>query len=197
MAAKVPTPSLGMVPQEVLEHIAFFAATDGSLGPPAGIVPLLSLNRTTHNALSFQNNPHLYARVFSEKFDDEAAMRRLGVQPLHATALAEELRRRSLVLKRIRARLDSKATFNNAQINQILWMAYLMVLESDDKNERQLLEFAHMNEWLQEYLFDSEGASNIISTINNSNQWVENSEQLSLALWLFWYLLRPGQSQTT
>ena len=192
MPAKTPPPSLGMVPQEVLEHIAFFAATDGLVGPPAGIVPLLSLNRAMHDALSFKSNPHLYARIFAEKFDDGAPLRRLGVGHLHATALAEELQRRSLVLKRIRARLDSKASCSDKQIARILWTAYLMVLENDGKNERQLLEYAHVNEWLKEYLFDIAGASNILKTINEADKWALNSEQLSLALWIFWYLLRPG-----
>ena len=108
MASSTTALSLGMVPQEVLEHIALFAATDGILGPPAGIVPLLALNRATHDALSFTNNPHLYARIFAEKYDTDAAARRLGLAALPATALAEELQRRSLVLKRIRKRIDDK-----------------------------------------------------------------------------------------
>ena len=193
MASSTTTPSLGMVPQEVLEHIAFFAATDGFLGPPAGIVPLVTLNRAMHDALSCKNNPHLYARIFSEKFDEEAAVRRLGVERLPATALAEELQRRSNALKRIRARLDSKAPASDKQLSRVLWTAYLMALESDGKNERQLLEYARINDWLKEYLFDPRGASNIMNTINVSNKWADNSEHFSLALWLFWYMLQPGE----
>lgn len=191
MPAEAPPPSLGAVPQEVLEHIAFFAATQGTLGPPAGIVPLLALNRATHDALAFQNNPHLYARIFAEKYDTAAACRRLGAAQLPATALAEELQRRSLVLKRIRARTDTIAPAADKHLGRILWTAYLMVLENDGKNERQLLEYAHMNEWLKEYLFDPHGASNFFETIRVADKWIDNSEQMSLALWLFWYLLQP------
>lgn len=193
MDAKPPTLSLGMVPQEVLEHIAFFAATDGFLGPPAGIVPLLTLNRSMHDALSFQNNPHLYARIFSEKFDDEAPLRRLGVAKLPPTALAEELRRRSVILKRIRAQTDTKSPPDEKHIRQVLWTAYLMVLENDGRNERQLLEFAHMNDWLKEYLFELTGASDVLKAFNGADTWARNSERMSLALWLFWYLLEPGK----
>lgn len=193
MAPEATPPSLGMVPQEVLEHIAFFAATDGVLGPPAGIIPLLALNRATNDALSFKNNPTLYARIFSEKYDDGAPLRRLGVAQLPATALAEELQRRSVVLKRIRARLDSRASSTDRHLGRVLWTAYLMVLENDGKNERQLLEYAQIREWLKEYLFDPAGASNIVKTIDVADKWITNSEQLSLALWLFWYLLNPGK----
>lgn len=193
MPAETIAPSLVLVPQEVLEHIAFFAATDGFLGPPAGIVPLVALNRTMHDALSFKSNPHLYARIFSEKYDEDAALRRLGVAQLPATALAEELQRRSLVLKRIRACYDSKEPSSDKHLGRVLWTAYLMVLENDGKNERQLLEYAHMNEWLKEYLFDPRGASKFFETITVSDKWVTSSEQMSLALWLFWYLLQPGE----
>lgn len=193
MASSTAALSLGMVPQEVLEHIAFFAATDGFLGPPAGIVPLLTLNRAMHDALSCKTNPHLYARIFSEKYDEQAAVRRLGVERLPATALAEELRTRSSVLSRIRARLDSRAPACDKQLGSVLWTAYLMALESDGKNERQLLEYAHINDWLKEYLFDPDGASDIMNTINVCNKWAANSEHLSLSLWLFWYMLQPGE----
>ncbi|EKM52375.1 uncharacterized protein PHACADRAFT_260696 [Phanerochaete carnosa HHB-10118-sp] len=191
MPAETTASPLGRVPQEVLEHIAFFAATDGFLGPPAGLVPLLSLNRAMHDALSFQNNPHLYARVFAGKYDEDAAVRRLGAAQLPATALAEELQRRSLVLKRIRARYDSKVPSSDKHLGRVMWTAYLMVLENDGKNERQLLEYARANEWLKEYLFDARGASQFFETITASDKWIANSELMSLALWLFWYLLQP------
>lgn len=192
-ASSKPTTSLAMVPQEVLEHIAFFAATDGFLGPPSGLVPLLSLNRAMHAALSCRHNPHLYAQIFASKFDVDAAVRRLGIAKLPATALTEELQRRSNVLKRIRARQDAKAPASDKHLRWILWTAYLMALESDGKNERQLLEYAQINEWLKEYLFDPQGASNVVSSIVTSDAWPRNSDELSLALWLFWYMLHPGR----
>lgn len=180
-----------MVPQEVLEHIAFFAATEGFLGPPSGLVPLLSLNRATHAALSCRHNPHLYAQIFAAKFDVDAAARRLGSGKLSAAALTEELQRRSNVLKRIRGRQDAKAPASDKHLRWILWTAFLMALESDGKNERQLLEYAQVNEWLKEYLFDPKGASTVVSSIGVSDVWPRNSDELSLALWLFWYMLQP------
>lgn len=187
-------PSLANVPQEVLEHIAFFSATNDFLGPPRGILPLLVLNRTMYNALSVATNPHLYARIFTHKFDVSSAFRRMGKDALPATALAEELRKRSIALKRIRYRLDSKGAACQNTLTELLWTSYLMVLESDSKNERQLREYAQMNGWLKEYWFDPAGASGAVHTVKNIDRWPENTERICLALWLFWFLLKPRES---
>lgn len=186
------SPSFSKVPQEVLEHIAFFAATDKFLGPPSGIFPLLLLNRTFHHALSVSTNPHLYAQIFADKYDVASAVRRMGVDAISALAMAEELRRRSIALKRFRYRLDSKATTSPSKLNEMLWLAYLMVLESDGKNEQQLRQYAQIGRWLKEYWFDPLGASGAMHTIKVVDSWPENSERMSLALWLFWLLLKPG-----
>lgn len=193
MLSDIPSLSLGSVPQEVLEHIAFFAATDGFLGPPSGILPFLTLNRSMHSALSFETNPHLYGRIFIDKFDHGSALRRLGVEHLPATALASELRRRSLVLKRIRRRLDCKAPPDDKQLLHVLWSAFLMVLESDGKNERQLREYAKVNDWLKDFWFAPDGASGAMYAVCTTNKWPRITEVVSLALWLFWFLLKPGE----
>lgn len=185
--------SLDRFPQEVLEHIVFFAATDSFLGPPSGVLPFLTLNRAMHDALSFSNNPHLYARIFTAKFDIAAAVRRMGTALLPATALAEELRRRSIVLRQFRDIRGSR-TARSETIDRMLWTAYLMVLESDGKNERQLREYGRINEWFKDYWFHPLGASGALRTVNISDHWPDNTEQMSLALWLFWYVLRPGES---
>ena len=99
--------SLNTVPQEVLEHIAYFAGTDTFLGPPSSIVPLLLTNRQIHASLSIATNHHLYARIFAHKFDTAAPRARFGTFHLTAYALADELRRRCSVLKRLRERRDS------------------------------------------------------------------------------------------
>lgn len=183
-----------MFPQEVLEHIVFFAATDCFLGPPAGILPFLLLNRDMHEALSFDNNPHLYARIFTAKYDLAAAIRRMGSALLPATALAEELRRRSVLLRRFR-NLKGCRVDETDMVDEMLWTAYLMVLESDGRNERQLREYARLNEWLKEYWFRPTGGSAALRIVTTTDHWPDNTERMSLALWLFWYLLRPGEYQ--
>ncbi|CCM00712.1 uncharacterized protein FIBRA_02752 [Fibroporia radiculosa] len=191
--------SLASVPQEVLEHIAFFTATDSFLGPPSGLAPLLATASRLHAALSFDSNPHLWARIFAAKFDLDSAIRRLGYHNTTPVALAHELRKRCQVLKRIRARTDARApaadlSFGHRRIlSEILWTAYLMMLEDDGKNERQLREYAHIDDWLKEYLLHPTGASLIRSSASAEKWPAPWDERTSLALWLFWFLLRPEE----
>ncbi|KAI0691800.1 hypothetical protein BC835DRAFT_1407197 [Cytidiella melzeri] len=187
------TPSLFRVPQEALEHIAFFAATDCFLGPPSGILPLIGLSRSIYTALSVSTNPFLYARIFAHKFDTASAIRRLGPDAVTAAAMAEELQRRSVALKRFRHRLDSKGDAPTQIVADLLWVAYLMIIESDGKNERQLREYANINHWLKEYWFDGAGASRALDVIHRTNAWPEKSDCMAIALWLFWLLLRPDE----
>lgn len=68
-----------------------------------------------------------------------------------------------------------------------------MMLENDGKNERQLLDYAEMDAWLLEYLFDDEGASSAAHMVIQQ-AWPIEDENNSIAMWLFWLLLRPGTS---
>ncbi|OBZ74298.1 hypothetical protein A0H81_05539 [Grifola frondosa] len=116
------TMCIAIIPQEVLEQIAFFAATDGFLGPPAGITALL--------------------------------------KPRYRRSLSDDA-----FLKRVRARMDSLATSytlspaHEEWLTSILWTAYLMMLENNGKNWRQLKEYAGFDLWLREFLFHPSGAS--------------------------------------
>ncbi|KAI0076883.1 hypothetical protein K474DRAFT_1597216 [Panus rudis PR-1116 ss-1] len=191
-----PSSPFASIPQEVLEHIAYFAAADSTLGPPGGIVPLLLLNRSTYNALTFHSNSVLYARIFAHKFDVGAAVRRLGAERIHTGALAEELKRRCIHLKRIRRRLDCKLPEtisrheHEEQLSAVLWTSYFMMLENEGKNEAQLREYGMIDVWLKEFWFHPSGASQAIWSVNGE-EWPVNNERMSLAMWLFWLLLRP------
>lgn len=194
-------PTLAAIPHEVLEHVAFFAATDNLLGPPDGLLPLLVLNRNIHSALSFDSNPHLYARIYAYKFDLAPAVRRLGADTIPASALGEELQRKCVLLKRVRKKMDSKVDLSMGRhemkaregyLTRILWMAYLMMLENDGRNERQLREYAKIDEWLKEFWFDPLGSSLAMGNVK-ADHWPDNHERISLAMWLFWLLLRPGE----
>lgn len=68
-----------------------------------------------------------------------------------------------------------------------------MMLENDGKNEQQLLDYAEIDVWLMEYWFDEQGASSAVSMIYQP-VWPVEDEKNSLAMWLFWFLLRPGTS---
>ena len=194
--------NLNNIPQEILEHIALCTVTTKFLGPPAAIIPLLLINRRLHSCLSASSSPHLYARIFAFKYDVATVIRRLGPERTSTTVLSAELQRRCSHLTRIRCRTDTKiiqspfVQYDNKMVHAILWMGYLMMLENNGKNEQQLRDYAEMDVWLKEYWFDPQGASSATLSIR-MNKWPPNSAQNSLAMWLFWFLLDPGQSLCT
>ncbi|KAH0834087.1 hypothetical protein J3R83DRAFT_11372 [Lanmaoa asiatica] len=193
----MPTSTLPRsVPQEVLEHIAFLAGTQSLVGPPSDLPSLLLTCRDIYQALSLEANPYLYARIFCSKFDTSSVFRRLGSHVNAPRVLANELKKRWLHLRLIRARTNSR--IGHAEPHQpspalidLLWLAYLMMLENDGKNERQLVDYAEMDVWLMEYWFDDEGASSAAHMILR-NAWPIEDEKNSIAMWLFWFLLRPS-----
>lgn len=178
---------------------------------------MLLTNRTIHSHLAPSSNPHLYARIFVAKFDLAHATRRLGPDRTSAAALSDELQRRFTWLTRVRGRSDTKVvqdpvvSYDEAPIQTILWTGYLMMLENDGKNAEQLRSYAGMEEWLKEYWFDPQGAyiwcslfsrhlltpayilGASLATLSIRNDgWPPSNEQNALAMWLFWFLLRPG-----
>ncbi|KAH9920832.1 uncharacterized protein BXZ73DRAFT_52052 [Epithele typhae] len=192
--------ALANVPQEVLEHIAYFAATDTFLGPPDGLIPLLSVDRRTHGALSISSNPYLWSRIFASKFDLTPPTRRLRSlgRTLSTLDICEELKLRCSLLKVIRRRTDARATSyalsptHRDGLRSVLWTAYLMMLENEGRNERQLREYAGFDVWLKEFLFHASGASLAVWSVK-ADLWPPNNERAALALWLFWYMLKPEE----
>ncbi|KAA1474136.1 hypothetical protein DENSPDRAFT_840689 [Dentipellis sp. KUC8613] len=184
------------VPHEVLEHIAFYAATTTVPGPPADLIPLLLVSRKFAAGLSQSANPHLYARIFAAKFDIGALVRRLGPSGTTAPKLAVSLRRRFAVLRRLRARMDCflrdrhPTEEDGRLLHEMLWTAYVMMLENDGLNERQLREYAQMDIWLRDFWFDPNGASCATVALRD-NMWPPNTDVAALTMWLFWFLLRP------
>lgn len=188
---------LSILPPEILEHIAYFVATQSQVGPPSELLPLLTTCRRIYHHLSFANNPVLYARTFNYKFDSKAAIQRLGSHIAIPRTLAIELRKRCVCLRLIRTRSGTRRehVVENAQsvhhLHDLLWLAYLMMLENDGKNEQQLTDYAHMGAWLTEYWFDDDGNSLAPHRISQE-QWPLDDENNSIAMWLFWFFLRPG-----
>lgn len=210
---------LDTLPEDVLDHIGFYAATHSVLGPPSGILPLLSVSRSTYSALSLKKNPYLYARIFKYKFDCSAPHRRLA--KLHQRnsgtphnfhefthqIYADELVKRCLVLQRLRldeyARVQ-KTVKGGEIIDELLWMAYLMVLENEGKNVVQLKYYARIGDWLSAFWFDPAGASEAQQYLSRDT-WPLSSPAMycsedrtkmraSLAMWLFWFFLEPGNN---
>ncbi|KAJ3882267.1 hypothetical protein F5051DRAFT_449338 [Lentinula edodes] len=184
--------SLNSIPQEILSEIALFASTETFLGPPAGLVSLIKTNRWTHSCLSFFSNPYVYAKIYESKFDVSPVSRRLGVNSFSTSALALELKRKCILLNRIRDRQGSRVNTSTQDENlqEFLVQIYLMVVENEGYNERQLREYAHIDEWLKEFWLDEHGASGSWQAIQRG-LWPDHSEITCLAMWLYWFLLKP------
>jgi hypothetical protein len=89
-------------PVELLERIAFFAATLERHATSPALVALLCTSKRIHSRINSSHNPYLYANIFREKFDIGAVERRLGPGWMTPTNLLAELRNRCTVLSRVR-----------------------------------------------------------------------------------------------
>jgi hypothetical protein len=78
-------------------------------------------------------------------------------------------------------------------LHEMLWTAYVMMLENDGKNERQLREYAHLDDWLRAFWFAEDGASFARLEIGD-NSWPPYNDLADVTMWLFWFLLKPGAS---
>jgi hypothetical protein len=186
--------TLDTVPQEVLEQVAYFAATHTQRGPPSGIVPLLLVNRRIYARLSTQASHHLYGRIFAFKFDIRAVSRRLNPQRTTPQILTSELIRRFTRLSRIRTRSDAFKPLDEDGSNsasELIQEAYLMMLENEGKNEQQLCKHARFDLWLNDYWFHENGASCAVAYLR-AEKWLPDTQERALAMWLFWFLLKPG-----
>ena len=183
--------ALDRIPQEIFEHIAFYVASSDFLGPPSGIVPLICLNRYIYTLLA--SNEHLYARIFSAKFDTAAAERRLGPKWIVPGVLALELQRRCFYLKRLRAQVDARINegSDDDTLEELLFHVYLMMLENDGKNALQLREYGRIESWLRIYWFDEAGSS--LASLNLlKHKWPTSNARLSVAMWLLWFFPKFG-----
>jgi hypothetical protein len=203
----MPTP-FDSIPQEVLESIAFFVVTSERIGPPRELSTLMLVNRRMHASLSSTTNPSFHSRIFATKFDTAALVRRLGQRATTAPKLAAELHRRFVQLGRLRARIGctvgalavgsvggggggGMTEEAMRALHEMLWTAYLMMLENDGLNERQLREYARLDGWLRAFWFGEDGASCAHLAIRD-NAWPPNNDISAVTMWLFWFLLRPG-----
>ena len=158
-------------PTNVLRTIAFFSFTASIFGPPQ-VLQLLLINHAFYNDLRLQACPELYAQVFLVYFDEAAAIRRLHASSLTKEGLSAELVRRFTVLRRIRL-----LQFSEHDLQTDLWTAYVMVLESDGRNET-MLSAAGVSRFIFELIrrrFREESVQHGRPLVNEVN---------SLALWL-------------
>jgi len=179
---------LETIPSETLADIAFSLVSLSFLGPPTDILTFLLLSKTIWKKLSSKNNSHLYARIFTFKFDVSAPVRRLGHVCSLSMNLAEELIRRYRGLRRIKGDLYSRSYENSGPGGNLLkadlWMAYLMFLENDGKNAIQLIQYARVDRFSLKFIIPGGMFHNCT---DGNGGWTVNNEVNALITWLFWF----------
>lgn len=61
------------------------------------------------------------------------------------------------------------------------------MLENDGRNERHLLDWAYLYQYLHKFTIARFGAGR-----NDSASWFKDSEATALTLWLWWMIFWPG-----
>jgi len=180
-------PSFDSLAPEVLGCIAFFAGTNSFHGPPTDLLALLSTSRKLYDVLSFTKNKQLWADIFKFKFDTDAVERRLSKRWSTAECLAEEGRKRFAAMKRIRH--EYNAVTEQHHLSD-LWTAYLMLLESDGRNESQLIEWSDIQRFLYHVIMYRARTPQ-----GSSSLWFVDTEGTALTVWLLWMTANAGEFQ--
>ncbi|KAI6037967.1 hypothetical protein EDC04DRAFT_2068919 [Pisolithus marmoratus] len=170
-------PSLLTTPSEILEYVVLLAVRDFPHGPPSVLRSLRLSCRTLNEALSMEQNPHLYLMLFLHSFDMSSPNRHLPSPRLSAPALEQELRTRHIALKCIRRR-----DFDHPDLAAILATVYIMFLEDDGRNYEQLVG-ADLLGFLQQFLHDR-----ILQDTMSKNAWPLENGVNTLAVGLFWFI---------
>ncbi len=116
------------------------------------------------------------------KFDIEAPLRRLGEEQLRSSVLADELRKRCEALKRIR-----QLEIAGPNTPSDLWLAYLMFLEHDDKNARQLIDWANIRSFVMHYV-----QARLYENSQENHGWPVENDSNALAVWILWHASDEG-----
>lgn len=170
------------LPLSILENICLEVAVINPLGPPVDLIPLLQTCKSIYRSLAWQFDRHLYARIFRAKFDTRAAIRRMGARAGYTSHLAKQLPIYSQCLKRIR-----KGDIHASTVHKDLWTCFLMMVESDGKNEAQLVEWAGLTTFIDRVVRERlwEGR-------DDHHGWPAESSFNALALWLMWFTTDDG-----
>ncbi|KAI0640141.1 hypothetical protein C8Q77DRAFT_1214451 [Trametes polyzona] len=170
------------LPHDVILAVALELATLDILGPPRHLPPLFLVCRFVRDVLH-HNRKSLFARIYRSKFDTHAAVRRLGPNAITNSALAFQLIKQTLALKRIRAGdLDSHS------LTPDLWTAYLMFLENDGRNYSHLMEYARIDLLIERFM-DSKLWAHRESNLG----WPIDSTPSSLVVWMLWFTMTPDR----
>ena len=168
-------------PDTILDIVFHLAATD-PLGPPRHLPPLFLLCKYVNHILTAHRKA-IFAHVFSLNFDTSAARRRFGSSALTTSALAFQLKKQTLALKRLR-----NPDFDSDYFLSDLWTAFIMFMENDDRNYRHLVEYARIPD-----LVDSFMSTRLWALRERlGSGWPLEFTPNALIVWLLWFTMTPG-----
>ncbi|KAJ7122444.1 hypothetical protein C8R44DRAFT_705323 [Mycena epipterygia] len=161
---------LSAIPPEILEHIAYELTCLTPLGPPSALVPLLLTSKTMNSQLSA--NTALSSRIFKFKFDSGAVKRRsFHPTPNH---YFDQLVLYCTQLQKIRELVRAD------DCDEVLFGAYLMMLENDGRNAAQL-EHAGLDYYLENFV-----RTRMWNSRQSAHGWPSDNVASACALWLMW-----------
>ncbi|KAF5345544.1 hypothetical protein D9758_012023 [Tetrapyrgos nigripes] len=170
------------LPQELLDHIAFYLACPVLHGLPESVTPLL----LTHSILKdkLANSHALFARIFSYKFSF-SAIRRRAYTP-KSSEIAFQLRRSCEALREVKHRLLSPHPFAEESdrgllpLDDIFLTLWLMCIDDDGCNRMQM-ECASVYQWVERYVRTQLYAE-------TEHGWPVDNPRNSCAMWIMWFL---------
>jgi len=197
--------NLASMPLEILQEITIQTTTD-SISPPSTVVSLLRLSKSFNNHLSFSSNPAVWGAIFENTFDTSALYRRFPAHRLTSSRRAEELKRRWISLKRIKANStglaqrqvliwgypDAAGQYHARHKVEDAWLAYMMFTESDGRNSQILLQWANIVGWIHSFVFYDLEYTAVHS--QRTLTMPAHSELRSLGLWLYWFIMQYSRS---
>lgn len=191
--AQLSRPALQTLPLEILNQIAFELVALQPLGPPCDILPLLCASSHFYQALSPDTNPVLFARIYRHKFDTSAVERR-AFTPSHTQCVDQLIHycRTMQVLRSgdiyVEPRPMSGGDDDERCATDALFTAFMMMLEDDGKNARQLQEWAGADVFAERFL-----RRRLYEGRESNDGWPVESAPNSCALWLMWMLTTEGK----
>jgi hypothetical protein len=171
-------PSLPFLQDAMEDCIIYILDVDPPSSPPRSLLPLMLTCRRFYNLLHPDHNPRLYRRIFIRKFDISAITRRFPSSSTIATVFFPELKRRFQALRCIK-----RGDIHHPSLQDALLVAYIMVLENDVLNYRQLLD-ACLPALLDKYIAER--------LHRGHNIWPVEDTSNALAVALFWHVVSQG-----
>jgi len=130
----------------------------------------------------FAANNHIFIVLFEHIFDSAAAIRRLGSKSdISAYVYAATFKERCKLLKAIKTGRFMREITTREELAEKLWLIYLMLLDDDGKNCKQL-DLAGTTKFMRDLLFD------IVLNERDENEWPIETDYLQLTAACFWIL---------